>query len=257
MPVIARLADAMLFNGRALLEVHRDATPLTIPHASYLPPVDLARYAPDAERRERARAELGIATGDVLIGAVANLNPDKGLEYLIRAAALVTSADPRARFIVAGSRYSNHAAYAAALDDQRRAAGLDDRLFRFVGPRADPEAIYAALDVKVVSSISEGTTTTALEAMASGVAVVATDVGAVREVVLDGATGLLVPSRDAGALATAILRVGHDAKMRARFGAAGRERALARFGVAGCADIHLRMFHAALAHRDRRLSRRT
>lgn len=254
MPFVARLADAMLFNGRTLLEVHRRAAALPMPHASYVPPVDLVRFAPDAERRERARAELGIAADELLIGTVANANPDKGLEYLIRTAALVIAAEPRARFMVVGSTYSNHAAYAARLEIERQAAGLDERQFVFTGARADLASLYAAFDVKVVSSISEGTTTTALEAMAMGLPVVATDVGAVHEVVHDGVTGLLVPAREPAALAEAVLRLGRDPGLRARFGAAGRERALQRFGAAGCAEIHLRLFAAALEHRDHRFA---
>lgn len=255
MPFVARLADAMLFNGRTLLEVHRRTAALPMPHASYVPPVDLVRFAPDAERRERARAELGIAADELLIGTVANANPDKGLEYLVRAGALVARAEPRARFMVVGSTYPNHAAYAAALQDERRAAGLDAVRFAFAGPRRDPESLYAAFDIKVVSSVSEGTTTTALEAMAMGLPVVATDVGAVHEVVQDGLTGLLVAAREPEALAGALLQLVRDPALRARLGAAGRERALKRFGAAGCAEIHLRLFEAALEHRDRRFTR--
>ncbi|MEO7117985.1 MAG: glycosyltransferase [Candidatus Limnocylindrales bacterium] len=252
MPFVARLADGMLFNGRTLLAAHRRWATLPMPHATYVPPVDLVRFATDASRRKRERASLGVAPDELLIGTVANTNPDKGLEYLVRAAVRVIAVEPRARFMVVGATYPNHATYAAALGDELRAAGLDERRFSFAGPRTDPEAAYAAFDVKVVSSVTEGTTTTALEAMAMGLPVVATDVGAIHEVVADGVTGLLVPSRDPRALAKAVLRLARDPALRAQFGTAARDRAIQRFGAASCARIHVQLFEAAIAHRANR-----
>lgn len=256
MPIVARLADGMLFNGRTLLEVHRRSAALPMPHVSYVPPVDLARFAPDAGQRAQSRAELGVGADELLFGTVANANPDKGLEYLIRAAVLVVAAEPRARFLVVGSTYPNHAAYAEALRAELAAAGPSGERFVFAGPRADLERLYAAFDVKVISSVSEGTTTTALEAMAMGLPVVASDVGAVHEVVQHGLTGTLVPARDPAALAQALLELARDPGLRSRMGVAGREHAVRWFGAERCAATHLRLFDAALEHRDRRLAAR-
>lgn len=249
MPFAARLSDGMLFNGRTLLEIHRRAARIVVPHACYTPPVDLQRFTPDPARRSRARDQLGIAPDELLVGSIANMNPAKGVEYFARAAGIVARRDPRVRFLLVGATYHNHAAYAERVFAQLAAEGMDGDRFRVMGPRADLEEVYAALDVKVVSSISEGTTTTALEAMASGVPVVATDVGAVHEVIVDGTTGLLVVPRDPGALATGLLRLTEDAALRGAMSVAARDHAVAHFGAGQCTDVHLRLFEAALAHR--------
>ena len=204
MPVAVRLSDAMTFNGRELLRVHQQAAAITVPHAAYYPPVDTDVFRPPDHDRRVTGQTLGLADDDLVVGSVANVNPDKGLEYLVRAAPAVLAAEPRARFVVVGARYPNHAAYADGLQAELDQAGISDR-FRFVGELDDVADAYAAMDVDVISSVREGTTTTAMEAMATGIPVVASDVGAVHEVVVDGETGTLVPARDPDALAKAIL----------------------------------------------------
>lgn len=252
MPFAAHLSDAMLFNGRTLLELHLRSARLSVPYAAYTPPVDLRRFAPDPVLRARTRSELGIGPDELLVGSIANLNPAKGVEYLARAAGIVTRRDRRVRFLLVGATYHNHLPYADRVFTRLAEEGLGSDRFRVMGPRADLEAIYAALDVAAVSSVSEGTTTTALEAMASGVPVVATDVGAIHEVVLDGTTGLLVPARDPEALASGLLGLLGDAGLRAAVGRAARDHAVARFGVERSVALHLRLFEAALANRDAR-----
>jgi glycosyltransferase involved in cell wall biosynthesis len=199
-----------------------------------------------------ARHALGLSDDDLVGGSVANLNPDKGLEYLVRAAPAVLAAEPRARFLVVGAEYANHAAYADGLRAELGSLGIDDDRFTFAGERGDTGEVYAALDIHVVSSVREGTTTTALEAMATGIPVVASDVGAVHEVVVDGKTGLLVPARRPDELADAIVILLRNAAWRARLGAAGRRLVERRFSAEQCAALHVRLFEAALEHHRRR-----
>jgi len=120
----------------------------------------------------------------------------------------------------------------------------------FVGERADVERCYPAFDVHVIASLprSEGTTTTAMEAQACGVPVVATRVAAVAEVVDDGVTGLLVPPEQAAAIAQAVLRLLEDGALRIRMGAAGRVAALERFDAERVTDVYVDAYEAALAH---------
>jgi glycosyltransferase involved in cell wall biosynthesis len=256
MPVAVRLADAMTFNGQRLLDIHRQAARISVPHAAYYPPVDTRAFrVPDPRRRAEARRAFGFTDDDLVVGSVANVNPDKGLEYLVRAAPAVLATEPRARFVVVGAEYANQTAYATGLRAELDALGIDDDRFRFVGPRDDTSEAYAAMDVHVISSVREGTTTTALEAMATGLPIVASDVGAVHEVVGDGQTGLLVPARDPAELAKAISALLRDATWRGRLGSRGRRAVEQRFSAERCAELHLRLFDAALEHHRRRTER--
>ncbi|MDE3097660.1 MAG: glycosyltransferase, partial [Chloroflexota bacterium] len=98
---------------------------------------------------------------------------------------------------------------------------------------------------------SEGVPTVVLEAMACGLPVVATDVGAVADVVEDGVTGFVVPPLDPPAIARAALRLLDDAALRERMGHAGRARAVERFSVERCTEVHVQAYDLALRRRGR------
>jgi glycosyltransferase involved in cell wall biosynthesis len=112
----------------------------------------------------------------------------------------------------------------SSLIDAARAKGA-----QFLGHRADIDALYAAMDLFVLPSHREGFPRAAMEAAASGLPVIATDVRGCRQVVEPDVTGLLVPVRDADAIARAIERLGHDGPLRARMAIAARARAEAHF----------------------------
>jgi glycosyltransferase involved in cell wall biosynthesis len=100
---------------------------------------------------------------------------------------------------------------------------------RFLGHRDDVDVLYRAMDVFVLASHREGYPRAAMEAAATGLPIVATDVRGCRQVVEHERNGLLVPVRDPAALAGAIRRIGDDPRIRASMGAASREIACARF----------------------------
>jgi glycosyltransferase involved in cell wall biosynthesis len=118
----------------------------------------------------------------------------------------------------------------AALEARAAALGLSDRV-RFLGHCLDVERVFAALDIFVLSSTSEGLSNTILEAMATGLPVVATRVGGADELVDVGRTGLLVPPADADALAGALEDLVAQEARRTSMGSAGRHVADERFGV--------------------------
>lgn len=250
-PLVRRLADAVMFDGRALMPAHGWGPKETAPSVVYYPPVDTQRLRPSEERRLRTRAILGVSPDAPVVGMVANLNPQKGIEYFVRAARVIGEAQPETTFLLVGAEYGTHGAYAQRIRDEVGATGIPSERFIFAGGQAQIADWYPAMDVKLITSVprSEGTTTTAMEAMACGIPVVATDVGAVREVVEDGLTGFVVPPLDVEAIATATIRLLEDPQLRARMGETARQRAVERYDVETCADVHVRAFEAALARR--------
>ncbi len=117
----------------------------------------------------------------------------------------------------------------------------------FLGRIDDARSFYADTDVVVFSSLREGTPIALLEAMASGKAIVATEVGGVPEIVKDRESALLVPSRNPELLADAIAKFAGDGDMRARYGRAARKRAR-EFSVAALKESSYMLYQSLLAN---------
>jgi glycosyltransferase involved in cell wall biosynthesis len=120
--------------------------------------------------------------------------------------------------------------------------------FIFTGEIDDVEKYYPLMDVKLITSVprSEGTTTTAIEAMACGIPIVAHEVGSIREIVENGRTGFLVPPLDTKAVAHAVLCLLQDYGLCKKMGAEARRKAVENYDVEVCADIHVHAFKAAI-----------
>jgi L-malate glycosyltransferase len=170
-------------------------------------------------------AELWLPHDAPVVGNVAALVPHKGQRHLVDAAALVVREVPDARFVVLGEGPLRQ-----ALEQQVKHLHLEKHVL-LPGFRADVHAMHRAFDLFVMSSETEGLGTSLLDAMAAGKAVVATSVGGIPEVVVDGQTGYLVPPRDPGALARPMVRLLKDEGLRVRMGEAGLARVRARFSV--------------------------
>ena len=187
----------------------------------------LDEFAPVSVERARAvRSELGLPGDALVVGTIGRLNEQKGHRYLIEAMQQVL-AGRRARLLVAGD-----GDLMESLRAQARALGIADRVV-FAGHRGDVPDLLGAIDVFCISSTYEGTPLTLFEAMAAGKAVVSTSVDGCREVLEEGVTGLLVPSRDPAALAAALGRALDDAQLRAGLGRAALA-ASRRYDVDAC-----------------------
>jgi glycosyltransferase involved in cell wall biosynthesis len=163
--------------------------------------------------------------GAPIVGNVAALVPHKGQRYLIEAAHLVVREVPDARFIILGEgELRGH------LEKQVHEHHLEKHVL-LPGFRTDVLGCIKGFDLFAMSSVTEGLGTSLLDAMACARPIVATTAGGIPEIVQDGATGLLVPPRDAAALASAIVRALKDAALRKRFADAGFARVQERFTV--------------------------
>jgi glycosyltransferase involved in cell wall biosynthesis len=251
MPLVRRLSDSVMFDGQGLVDIHCGSSPLRVPSFVYYPPVDTERFAPSEEKRKSSRREFGIPEDALVIGMVANWNPQKGIEYFVRAAGEIYREHEDIWFLTVGAQYATHKAYTQQIQDEVRLAGIPSERFIVAGERNDVESLYPAMDIKLITSVplSEGTTTTAMEALACGIPVVATDVGAVREVVRNDVTGYVVPPLEPSALALAVARLIDDPARYNRIKSSTRKESVTRFDVAVCAQTHLEAFEAAIEHK--------
>jgi glycosyltransferase involved in cell wall biosynthesis len=161
-----------------------------------------------------ARHRLGIRPGDFAIGTITRLHESKGNSYLVDAARVVLDSRPDARFILVGEGPLRE-----SLEAQAGRLGLGDR-FVFAGFAKDVAAVLSAFDLSVFPSLWEGTPLTAFEALASGKPIVATDADGLLDILTDGRDARIVPRRDAGALAAAIIDLMSRPDERARLAAA-------------------------------------
>lgn len=253
MPLVLRIADSVTTTGHALARSHPGVTGLGERCVVTSPPVDFERFAPDAQARAAARAELKIPETAVAVGTVGNRNPTKGHGYLVEAAERLAGTHADLVVCIMGARSPVHAAYERELQERIAGSGIADRI-RLVEPGARVAELLPALDVFAMTSVprSEGMPTSILEAMGCALAVVATDVGAVAEEVEDGVTGFVVEPQDPEAIAAALGRLVADPVLRERMGSAGRARAVARFGVERVVADRVRAYEAALVHRRSR-----
>ena len=213
--------------------------------------VDLSRFDPaktDGPARAAARAEFGARSDDVVVGAVGRLVWEKGYREVFQAVDCLRRELPHARFVVVGPADPDKSDALPQGEIRRaEAAGV-----RFLGLRQDVERLYPAMDVYVLASHREGFPRSAMEAAASGLPVVATDIRGCRQVVVDGVTGRLVPVGDAGALAAAVSELVVDSRTRQAMGAAGRRKALAEFDQQQVIEITLDVYSQLLSRRRRR-----
>ncbi|MDA8109393.1 MAG: glycosyltransferase family 4 protein [Betaproteobacteria bacterium] len=186
--------------------------------------IDLERFRPRGQ--EEVRRAIGLPPHVPLVGILATLRDWKGHEFLFEALARLRPDHPELRAIVIGE-----GPYRPKLEARVAALDVGDRV-SFVGQRDHPEYWLNALDVFALPSYGdEGLSQALMQAMACALPVITTPIGAHAEVVRDGDTGLLVPARDAAALAAAIARLLADEALRARLGVAAH-----RFAAAHCGE---------------------
>ncbi|MBW2670939.1 MAG: glycosyltransferase [Deltaproteobacteria bacterium] len=168
----------------------------------------------------RMRRKLGISQKAFVIGIVASLNAIKDHPTLIRAFNVLRQQEPESIMLIVGDG-----------PERSKLESLAGPGVFFLGNREDVPEVMRALDVFVLSSINEGISNTILEAMATGLPVVASNVGGNPELTVDGVTGRLFPSGDIEALASELLAYSKSSGLRLRHGSQGGDRAVAHFSI--------------------------
>ena len=187
--------------------------------------VDSGRFRPGDGGAE-VRSQVGVPSDALVAGIVARMMPDRGHQLLLQAWSQVTGKLPGARLLIAGRGDLEQ-------DLRRQAAesGLEKSVI-FIGYRRDLPQVYRALDLKVLLAPgNDGTCRAVLEAMASGVPVLAAGRGALPEIVRDGRTGRVVPADKPDALASALIELLADQEGLLEMGRQARAEAESRFTI--------------------------
>jgi len=202
--------------------------------------IDLQRFVPRPEVAARLRADLGLDRFGRLVGMVATLSDFKDHEAFLRIAARVVAQRPAAGFLVIGDGPRR-----AALEALAAELAVSQNVV-FVGYCGDVDTLTGLLDVACLFTnyrvIAEGLPNAVMEAMASGVPVVATDDGGTPELLADGVEGFLVAKNDEATAAGLILRLLDDEGLRHSMGQRGRETMTARFSLAECVAAYERLY---------------
>ena len=187
--------------------------------------LDLSRLAAiDRAARERARAELGVASGEIVCTFIGRIAPVKRVDVLLDSFAAAYAADSRLRLWIVGDGEER-----PRLEERAASLGLSG-VVRFHGYRRDLVPIWAASDIAVLSSRNEGTPVALIEAAAAGLPAVSTDVGGVKEALAPEAA-VIVPAAEPAGLAAGLIELAADDAARERRGTIARDHALARFNA--------------------------
>lgn len=180
--------------------------------------VDLTRFSPSLGGPGTLRDALGLGTQALVIGTVARLVPDKGLDCFLRMAAIIRAERADVKFLIVGEGPLRQ-----SLEQMAESIGIGPDVV-FAGHRTDIPELMQAMDLFVLPTRREGFGVVFAEAMAMGKATVGSDIGPIAEVLEDGVTGYLAPADNPGAFAARTLELLNDEAKRRTFGAAGRRR---------------------------------
>ncbi len=212
--------------------VHPRGQLLSVPNG-----IRVERFAVATESSRGALvAELALAPGTRLIGSVGRLNWAKDQASLIRAFKLLHATIPETALVLVGE-----GGLRSELEAEALRQGIAERV-RFLGDRSDVERLLRGFSLFALSSVTEGYSVALLEACASALPIVATDVGGNAEIVRHGINGLLVPAADPAALANGMRAVLQDPVRAAAMACAGRAWALAEGSFRTMAQRYLRLY---------------
>ena len=177
------------------------------------------------QNRTANREAMGFRSDDYVIGNVARLEEAKGQRYLIKAVRTMKELGLNVRCLIIGS---------GSLEKELKSLALESRVagdILFLGTRHDLPQLFSAMDAFVLPSLWEGLPLALLSAMASGLAVITTDVGGIKDVIIDGVNGLIIPQSDPQAIADAVGRIYRDRGLAAKMSERSRQEAIVNYSA--------------------------
>lgn len=229
-------------RGREDLLKYRIGRPEKILHIPL--GLELEKFLDCEKYRGEFRKEVGFSADDLLIGIVARLVPIKGHTYFLEAAKKILEKKPEAKFLIVGDGELRK-----ELEDYTAKLRIVNNVF-WTGFRSDLPRVYADLDLVVLSSLNEGLPVTIIEAMSAAKPVVATDVGGVRELVIDGKTGVVVPSKNSDALARGVINILSNSDRIKEMGKKARELAYPKYSIKRLIEDIENLYEQLIAERE-------
>ncbi len=219
-----KLADRVISVSQATAEWLREKRGVAARQIEVIPyGVDLDMF--QAKPEPDLKQELGLSSEQPVVGMVGRLNEQKGHVYLIDAAEIVVKKVPNVRFLLVGDGPLRQ-----ELEEKVASKGLQDN-FIFLGFRHDVPRLLRIFDIFTLPSLYEGLPNVVLEAMAVNLPVVATPVDGTKEAVVQDETGLLIPEKNPGALADALIELLTDKEKAVEMGNNGRRRVEQEFSL--------------------------
>lgn len=239
--VAVRLAKVIMTSGKGMVARHGGIEGQRVAVVPFAAPIDLDRFRPNAESRERARSEMGYGPDDVVVGTLGNRGWPKRHEFIVKIAKSVRTLP--LRFAIVGTPVAtNDTYYREAVVDAIARDGLGSCV-AVVDQFSDADVVMNGFDIFVLPSIAEGVSLVTAEALATGLPVVASNVGSVPDLV-DDSVGRICDVNSLEEFVSAISEL-VDAERRSRMAEACRTRALERTGNARCAEDHFRAYRIA------------
>jgi L-malate glycosyltransferase len=236
--ILFRAAQALIVPSRSLCQIARDKWHIPERRIRYVPNgVDIARFHPaELALRKDLRAEFALPADAIVVGTVGGLRPEKNQMRLLRAFAKIAGSVPAAHLFIVGD--------GPLLEMMRQTATHSDmkRRVTFCGRTTDPARHYQAMDVFALSSDTEQMPLVLLEAMATGLPVVCTNVGDCSQMVSPDNQNWVVPWNDEVAYARALKELVMSPELRTRLGATNRSHCLATYSLDKMLDSYLELY---------------
>ncbi len=233
------LSDGFIFASERSKSYYQPLTKMDKPEFVIPAPVDTVKFNPEI-RFKGDESLVSKWSGKMVVGVVANVNPIKGLDVFIKAAAAVNKRVRNVQFVVIGPIYENQERHFGDL--KLLCEKLDVFNIEFLGGRSDVRPLLRRLDIYVCSSVAESSPISVWEAMAMGKPVVSTDVGDVPLYVRDNYNGFIVDIGDSKTLSGHLNVLLSNPELRVELGSRCRDTALRKLGLNRCAALHLEAY---------------
>ena len=250
-PWIVRLANAVMTSGHSLVSAYPGLEKAANRTVGFRAPVDIERFRFNADARKAARAEIGISEDEVVVGTVGGRGPNKNHELLIEATIQAEQKAAGLRPLICGAALPQHADYYSREVIVPAETHWPGKTL-FFNPGRNVDHYFNAFDIFCLPSRGEGASLVVAEAMATGLPIVANEVGALPESITHGKTGFLVHSSSAEEMAGYLARLAENPQLRKGLGEAGRAFAEKNMSIKACTRQHVLACEIALGLKPQR-----